>query len=113
MSFITKKSKLEKKIEIYIITDVEPALIAAYLKSFSKGSLLRCTRHFEVNCKDFLIGISNKGKIKDPMLDVVFGEHGLAEAQKPTRFKGKNERCYYFAAGNGKTVFTIGRALKQ
>ena len=65
MRCITKKCDLENKIEIYIITDGEQASIAACLKSFSKCSLLRCTRDFEANnCKDFLIGIGIKGNMK-------------------------------------------------
>ena len=71
------------------ITDGKPASIAAYLKSFSKCSLIRCTRHFEANCKYILIGMSIKGNMKDAMLDVVFGEHGLVEAENKQDLKEK------------------------
>ena len=86
---IVKKCNLENKSEIHIITDGEPALIAACLKSFSKCSLLRCTRHFEANCKDILIGMGIKGNMKDAMLDVAFGEHGLVEAENKQDLKEK------------------------
>ena len=55
MRCITKKCDLKNRSEIYIITDGEPALIVTYLKSFSKCSLLTCTRHFEANCREILI----------------------------------------------------------
>ena len=82
MRCIAKKCNLENKGEIYIITYGEPASIAAWLKSFiSKDSLLRCTRHFETNCKDLLISLGISGNMKDAMLDAVFSEHELVEAQ--------------------------------
>ena len=37
-------------------------------------------RHFESNCKDVLKKLSIQGSAKDTMLDVVFGENGLVEA---------------------------------
>ena len=81
MRCIAKKCDLENESEICIITDGEPALIVACFKSFtfSKCSLVTCTRHFEANCKDFLISMGIKGNMKDAMLDV--GEHGLVEAE--------------------------------
>ena len=90
-------------------TDGESALIEVCLKPFSKYSLLTCTNHFEANCKDFFLGISIKENMEDAMLDVVFGEHILVEAD----LKGKNERCYYLAIRNGKIVFTTGRAYTE
>ena len=56
---------------------------------FSKCSLLRCTRHFKANCKDFLIIMGIKGNMKDAMLDVVLGEYGLVEAENRQGLKGK------------------------
>ena len=91
MRCIAKTCNLENKSEIHIITNAEPALIAACLKSFSKCSQLRCTRHFEANCKDFLIGMGIKGNMKDAMLDVVFGENGLVEAENKQDLKEKME----------------------
>ena len=78
---IAKKCNLENKSEIYILTDDEPALIAACLKGFKKCLLLRRTKHFKGNCKDFLIGKGIKWIIKGAMLDVVFGKHGFVEAE--------------------------------
>ena len=86
---IVKKCNLENKSEIHTITDGEPALIVACLKSFSKCSLLRCTRHFEVNFKGILIGMGIKGNMKNAILDVVFGEHGLVEAENKQDLKEK------------------------
>ena len=59
------------------------------LKNFSKGSLLHCTRNFETNCQDSLIGMGNKGETKYPMSDVVSGEHELVEAQNQQNLKEK------------------------
>ena len=84
-----KKCKLESKRKIYIITNGEPALIVACLKMFSKCLLLRCTRYFEANCKDFVIGMGIKYKMRDAMLDVVFGELWLVEAKNKSDLKEK------------------------
>ena len=65
MRCIAKECDWENKSEIHNITDGEPALIAACLKSFSKCSLLICTRHFEANCKNLLMDMSIKRNIKD------------------------------------------------
>ena len=65
MKCIAKECNLENKSEIHNITDGEAALIAACLKSFSKCSWLIYTRHFEANCKNFLMGMSIKRNIKD------------------------------------------------
>ena len=79
MRCIAKKCDLENESEICIITDGAPALLVACFKRFSKCSFLRCTRHFEANCKDFLISMGIKGNMKDATLNV--GEHGLVEAE--------------------------------
>ena len=68
------KCELEDTSDMFIITDGEPALIAAILNFFKKCKLLRCTRHFENNCKDYLKQIGIRGSMEDVMLDVVFGE---------------------------------------
>ena len=75
-----KKCKLETVDGTYIITDREPALISASSKTFSNSTLLRCMRHFESNCKDILKKIGVQGSAKDTILDIVFGENGLVEA---------------------------------
>ena len=78
MRCIAKKCNLENKTEIYIITDGKPALIATCLKSLVN---VYCIRHFEANCKDFLIGMGIKRNMKDAILDVFFSQHGLVEAK--------------------------------
>ena len=49
-------------------------------ENFSNSTLLRCMRHFESNCKDVLEKNGIQGSANDTMLDVVFGENGLVEA---------------------------------
>ena len=68
------KCKLENTSDMFVITDGEPALIAAILNIFKKYTLLRCTRHFENHYKDHLQHIGIHGSMKDVMLDVVFGK---------------------------------------
>ena len=46
-------------------------------------------RHFESNCKDILKKISIQGSAKHTMLDVVFGENGLVEADSKKDVKSK------------------------
>ena len=89
MRCIVWKCNLENESEVHIITNSEPALTVACLKSFNKCSLLRCTRHFEGNCKDILIDMEIKGNMKDAMLDVVFDEHGFVEAKNKQNLKEK------------------------
>ena len=81
MRSIAMKCKLENISDMFVITDGEPALIAAILNIFKKCTLLRCTRHFQNNCKYYLKHIGIHGTMKDIMLDVVFGENGLVEAE--------------------------------
>ena len=84
---------IAKKLEIadrtYIITDGEPALISASWKTFLNSTLLRCMRHFESNCKDDFKKIGIQASAKDTMLDVVFGENGLVEADPKKDLKSK------------------------
>ena len=54
MRSIAKKCKLENTSDMFVITDGEPVLIAAILNILKKCTLLRCTRHFENNCKEYL-----------------------------------------------------------
>ena len=81
MRSIAMKCKLENTSDMFVITDGEPALIAAILNIFKKCKLLRCTRHFQNNCKDYLKHIGIHRSMKDIKLDVVFGENGLVEAE--------------------------------
>ena len=46
-------------------------------------------RHFEINCKDVLKEIGIQGSAKDTVLDVVFGENGLVEADSNKDLKSK------------------------
>ena len=89
MRSIAKKCKLEIADETCIITDGEPALISASSKTFSNSTLLQCMKHFERNCKDILKKIGIQGSAKDSILDVVFGENGLVEADSKKDLKSK------------------------
>ena len=64
---------------MFVVTDGEPALIAAILNIFKKCALLRCTRYFENNCKNHLKYIVIHRSMKDVMLDVVLHNNGLVE----------------------------------
>ena len=83
---IAKKCKLENTSDMLVKTDREPALITAILNIFKKCTLFRCTRHSENHCKDCLKQIGIHGSMKDVMLDVVFGENGLVEAENKFDF---------------------------
>ena len=83
---IAKKCKLENTSDMLVKTDREPALITAILNIFKKCTLLRCTTHSENNCKDYLKQIGIYRSMKDVMLDVVFGENGLVEAENKFDF---------------------------
>ena len=83
---IAKKCKLGNTSDMFVKTDREPTLITAILNIFKTCTLLRCTRHSENNCKDYLKQIGIHGSMKDVMLDVVFGENGLAEAENKFDF---------------------------
>ena len=87
MRSIAMKCKLENTSDMFVITDGEPALIAAILNIFKKCTLFRCTRHFQNNCKDYLKHTGIHGSMKDVMLDVVFGENGLVEAENKLDLK--------------------------
>ena len=89
MRSIAKKYKLENTSDMFVITDGEPALIAAILNIFKKCTLLRCKKHFENICKDYLKQIGIHGSMKDVMLDVVFGENGLVKAENKLDLKEK------------------------
>ena len=61
MRCIAKKCKLEESGELLIVTDGEAALSNACEAVFNQCTMLRCTRHFEVICREFLkkLGISS------------------------------------------------------
>ena len=89
MRSIIKKCKLENTTDMFVVTDGQPALITTILNILKKCTLLRCTRHFENNCKDYLKQIGIHGSIKDVMLDVEFGENRLVEAENKLDLKEK------------------------
>ena len=78
---IARKTSLSNQ-KIGIVTDGEAALISACKNTFKQSIGLRCTNQFKENCKDYLKSI---GIIKEtdqgPLLDIVFGEDGLVEAE--------------------------------
>ena len=74
---------------MFVITDGQSASITAILNIFKKCTLLRCTRHFENNCKDYLNQTGIHGSMKDVILGVVFGESGLGEAENKLDLKEK------------------------
>ena len=113
MRCIAKKCNLENKTEIYIITDGEPGLIAACLKSLSKCSLLRWTRHFRANGKDFLIDMGMKGNMKNAMLDVVFGENELIEAKNKQYLREKMKSVIILLSEMEKQCLLQGELLKN
>ena len=75
------------KCKLFVITNGQPDLIPAILNIFKKCTLLRCTRHFENNCKDHLKHIGIHGSMKDVMLNVLFGANRLAEAENKLDLK--------------------------
>ena len=77
---IARKTNL-RTTKIGIITDGEEALINACKANFNKANMLRCTNHFRQNCKDFLASIGITGGIAKQILDIVFGEKDLVEAE--------------------------------
>ena len=87
------KCKLENTSDMFVITDGEPALIAAILNIFKKCTLLRCTRHFENNCKHYLKHTGIHGSMKDVILYIVFGKNGLVEAENKLDLKEKMENA--------------------
>ena len=54
MRCTVKKCKLEESEELFIVTDGEAALINACEAVFNQCTMLRCIRHFEANCREFL-----------------------------------------------------------
>ena len=43
--------------------------------------MLRCARHFEVNCKEVLKKIGVSSNAEEIMIEIVFEESGLIEAE--------------------------------
>ena len=72
---IAKKIDLHKDVDVRIITDCEPALTEACEASSRNSTMLRCTRHFEANCKEMLKKIDISSSTEELMMDIVFGEN--------------------------------------
>ena len=80
LSRIAKKLGIERE-DLCIITDGEQALIDAYNTCFKNCTMLRCARHFEVNCKEVLKKIGVSSNAEEIMIEIVFEESGLIEAE--------------------------------
>ena len=65
MRGIAKKCKLEESEELFVVTDGEAALINACEAVFNQCAVLRCTRHLEVNCREFLRKLGILSSFKD------------------------------------------------
>ena len=78
---IAKKIDLLKNVGVCVITDGEPALIEACKASFQNSTMLRCTKHFEANCKEMSRKIGISSSTEELMMDIVFGENRLIEAE--------------------------------
>ena len=86
---IAKKIDLHKNVGVCIITDGETALVKACKASFQNSTMLHCTRHFEANCKEMLKKIGIPSTTEELMMDIVFGENGLIEAEDKKDLKQK------------------------
>lgn len=80
LSRIAKKLGIERE-DLCIITDGEQALIDACNTCFKNCTMLRCARHFEVNCKEVLKKIGVSSNAEEIMIEIVFEESGLIEAE--------------------------------
>ena len=72
-----------------IITDGDPALTDACSTCFKNNLMLRCTRHFETNCREVLKKIGFPSSAEEIVIDIVFGESGLIEAEDKKDLKEK------------------------
>ena len=48
---------------------------------FKNSTMLRCTRHFQANCREVLKKIGVPSSVEEIMIDIVFGESGLIEVE--------------------------------
>ena len=85
---VAQKCNLKDE-QISVITDGEQALIKACNRNFANCSMLGCTKHFKDNCEEVLKAIGIAKSEMGPMLDVVFGEDGLVEAENKQDLKEK------------------------
>ena len=61
----SEKCKLKESGELCIVSDGEAALINACEVVFNQYTMLRCTRHFEVNCRKFLKKLEISSSLKE------------------------------------------------
>ena len=85
---IAKKLGIEREY-LCIITDGEQVLIDTCNTCFKNSAILRCTRHFEANCREVLENIRVPSTPEEIMIDIVFGESGLIEAEDIKDLKEK------------------------
>ena len=88
LSCIAKKIGIERE-DLCIIKDGEQALIDACSTCFENSTMLRCTRHFEANCREVLKKTGVPSNAEEIMIDIVFGESGLIEAEDKKNLKEK------------------------
>ena len=61
----SEKCKLKESGEQCILSDGEAALINACEVVFNQYTMLRCARHFEVNCRKFLKKLEISWSLKE------------------------------------------------
>ena len=88
LSCIAKKLGIERE-DLCITTDGKQALIDTCSTCFKNSTMLRCRRQFEANCREFLKKIGVPSSAEEIMIDIVFGESGLIEAQDKKNLKEK------------------------
>ena len=88
LSCIAKKFGIERE-DLFIITDVEQALIDACNTCFKNSTILQCTRHFEASCREVLKKIGVPSSTEEIMIVIVFEESGLIEAGDKKDLKEK------------------------
>ena len=88
LSCIAKKLGIERE-DLCIITDGEQDLIDACSTCFKNSTMLRCMRHFEANYREVLKKIGVTASTEEIMIDIVFGESGLIEAEDKKDLKEK------------------------
>ena len=88
LSCIAKKLGIEIE-DLLIITDGEQALIGACNTCFKNSTILQCTRHFEVNCREVLKKIGVPSSTEEIMIDIAFEESGLIAAEDKKDLKEK------------------------
>ena len=112
MRAIARHCDLKNKENMYVITDGEQALISTCKSSFNKCSMLRCTKHFKSNCEDCLKKIEIPPASAGPMLDVVFGDNGLIEAEDKEDLKKKMKTARKVLDDTERSVLQLSEGSK-